>query len=98
MAKMTTETRLKQHTNVPWKEIENEGVLLRLTDGDYYSVNETGLRIWKLLNGTKTLGQVARNVSSYYNISQELALSHLLEFVTLLEKKKLACICGQKGK
>ncbi len=57
MVKITANTLIKRQDDIPWKEIKKEGILLKLEDGDYFTVNEIGLFIWKLLNGTKNLGK-----------------------------------------
>lgn len=46
MANITPKSLIKRQDNVPWKEIEKEGTLLKLEDGDYFTVNEVGLFIW----------------------------------------------------
>ena len=89
MAKITLESRIKRQDNTPWKEIDREGIILKLNDGDYFAINEVGLFIWKLLNGTKSLEQIAHRISLYYHINESMALSDLLKFIKILYKKEL---------
>ena len=96
MAKITLESRIKRQDNTPWKEIEKEGIILKLKDGDYFAVNEVGLYIWKSLNGTKKLDQIAQRISSHYKINKARALSDLLRFIKTLHKKGLTVICEPK--
>ncbi len=89
MAKITPKSFIKRQDNAPWKEIDKEGILLRLKDGDYFGINEVGLFIWKLLNGTKDLDEIAKRISLRYNVNKSTALSDLLIFMKILYKKDL---------
>lgn len=92
MVKIISNTLIKRQDNVPWKEIEKEGILLKLEDGDYFTVNEIGLFIWKLLNGTKNLEEIAHRISLRYNVNKDIALSDLLKFTKSLHQKGLVAI------
>jgi hypothetical protein len=94
MTKITAETILKREANTPWKEIEKEGMVLNLKNGDYFAMNGVGLFIWKSLSGAKTLGDIAKRISSHYKVSRNKALSDLLKFIKALFKKGLITICG----
>jgi hypothetical protein len=41
--------RLAPHPDVVWRLVEGEVVLLNITTGQYYSLNEVGSRVWALL-------------------------------------------------
>jgi hypothetical protein len=42
-------TRLAPHPDVVWRLVEGEVVLLNITTGQYYSLDEVGTRVWSLL-------------------------------------------------
>lgn len=93
MSKITADTFVKRQENIPWKVIENEGILLNLRNGNYFTINEAGLFIWKLLDGSKNLEKIAKRISSRYNINKTLAFSDLLKFIKTLHIKRLLVIC-----
>lgn len=45
----TPTTRVTPHADVVWRLVEGEVVLLNVTSGQYYSLDEIGSRIWTLL-------------------------------------------------
>lgn len=96
MLKITKELVAKQKDNIPYKEIEDEGILLNLENGEYFSLNEVGLFIWKLLNGAKNLERVAQHVSACYKVNKQLALNDLLKFIKVLYAKRLLTILTQR--
>lgn len=57
------------------REIEGEIIIVPLTAGigdvedDLFSLNETGRAFWKLLDGKKTLAQIAKTLAEKYDAS-----------------------------
>lgn len=55
------------------REIEGEIIIVPLTAGignakdDLFSLNKTGRAVWKLLDGKKTLAQIAKALSKEYD-------------------------------
>ncbi|MEP0548134.1 MAG: PqqD family protein [Rhodothermales bacterium] len=68
---------------------DNEAVLLHLTTQYYYSLNETGLAIWRGVNEGMSLGEVADAIRSEYEIDEAGAWKHVSDFVEHLKKMKL---------
>lgn len=89
MAQLNPRSVIKREENIPFKEIENEGILLNLKNGDYFTVDSLGLLIWKSIDGKKNLAQIAERVTARYEVSKNTALSDLIGFVKNLHKKEL---------
>lgn len=68
---------------------DEEGVLLHLDTQYYYSLNETGLLIWRGVTKGMSLGQVAKALQADYEIDADGAWQQVSDFVTLLKEKKL---------
>ena len=54
-------TRLAPHPDVVWRLVEGEVVLLNITTGQYYSLDEVGTRVWALLPPTGSSLEGLRN-------------------------------------
>lgn len=81
---------LRPHQDVIHTKLANgEVVLLHLTAGQCFSLNETGSRIWQLLDGKTTLSQVSRDLESRYEVSEEQALSTVMELAAQLLAQEL---------
>ncbi|HSK15145.1 MAG TPA: PqqD family protein [Gaiellaceae bacterium] len=54
-------SKLEKNENVAFRRLaEGEGgVLLHLETGEYHGINEVGSLIWELLDGERTVGEVA---------------------------------------
>jgi hypothetical protein len=67
--------------NIKWKkraqlverEIEQEAVLLDLKSGVYYSLNEVGTEIWRLLGAGATESELAAAVAAQYDVNPDTA-------------------------
>jgi hypothetical protein len=51
-----------------------------------YSLNEVGARIWKLLDGTRTLEEISSVVTNEYDVAAGEAKRDVEEFVSRLEE------------
>ena len=75
------------------REIEGEIIIVPLvagigdTEDELYSLNETGQAIWKLLDGTKTLVEVASGLSEEFE--GEEIVQDLLCFVSELVMRRI---------
>jgi len=75
------------------REIEGEMIIVPLTagigdiDDELYTLNETGRAVWKLLDGKKSLRQVAEELSGAYE-GAEIA-QDVLGFVSELVKRRM---------
>lgn len=54
-------TCVAPHPDVVWRLVEGEVVLLNVTTGQYYSLDEVGTRVWSLLPATGSSLEALRN-------------------------------------
>ncbi len=75
------------------REIEGEVIIVPLAAGigdmedELYTLNETGQAIWKLLDGTKTLGEVAADLSEEFEGAE--IVEDVLGFVNELVRRRI---------
>jgi len=55
---------------------DNEGILLHLDTKRYYTLNESGCRIWQMAAAGRTAGEIARALTQEYAIDEADALAH----------------------
>lgn len=84
MHKIGPESILKQQKDIVSKSLEEETIILNLESGDYFSIPDTGLFIWKSLNGTRKLGSIIASLASKYGISASKANLEAMEFIKSL--------------
>lgn len=71
-------------------ELNNdEAVLLHLDTKLYYSLNTTGLWIWKRIGEGQTLGDISHRLQDEFEVTPEKAHESVLSLATQLRKEKL---------
>ena len=88
---MLTETgRVQTAADVVLTELETQdGVLLHLTTKQYYSLNPTGVHIWKLLDPARTLAEVSAALTERYEVTPERAVESVLALANELHAERL---------
>ena len=83
-------TKRKRAKGVTWKSLPGgeEGLLLQLKTGDYFTVNEVGLKVWEMAEG-KTDEQIAAALARKFDVSAEAALKDTRTYCRQLERAGL---------
>jgi hypothetical protein len=63
-----------------WRRVDGEVVVLKLDTRAYYSINETGARIWELLAEGLPSGKVCEALAGEYGLAPEPARRDVEEF------------------
>lgn len=71
---------------------DHEVVLLDLRDGVYYGLDNVGARIWSLIQGPISLGQVRATLIDEYEVDPARCESDLRNLLTDLVTRQLAVI------
>ena len=66
-----------------------DSVLLHLGTTTYYSLNESGARIWKHLGDGLTVDEVTTALEAEYEVSREQAMESVTDLATELVAEKL---------
>lgn len=69
--------------------VDGEAVVVEPGDGLVTIVNAVGTRIWDLLDGRRTVREIAGRVAGDYDVSRDQALADTLEFLRDLREKGL---------
>jgi hypothetical protein len=78
-----------QPSDVVSTELDNEVVLVNMTSKYYYTLNETGRLIWKLLGEGKNENEIVCALMESYEIEEGTARSDVAELVSDLRREKL---------
>jgi PHD/YefM family antitoxin component YafN of YafNO toxin-antitoxin module len=88
--------RVKPDSDVVITELEGkEAVLLNLATKMYYTLNETGLRIWQLLSSGSTLGEISERLQSEFDVSPEKTKGSVLNLIGELIHEKLVKVVDE---
>lgn len=80
---------LKLREGLAWQEVAGELVVLDLDGMVLRGLNRSGARAWALLDGRRTLGDVAALLATRYAVPVDRALGDLLAFAGDLVRRGL---------
>jgi len=88
--------RVKPDPDVVITELEGkEAVLLNLATKMYYTLNETGLRIWQLLGSCGMLEEISERLQSEFDVTPEKAKESVLNLIGELINEKLVKVVDE---
>lgn len=76
---------------------EQEAVLLHLKTRRYFSLNETGILIWKGVQAGEALVEIALRLEAAYDIDAETAATTVQAFVEELVHDRLVDLVAEHG-
>ncbi|MBX3010488.1 MAG: PqqD family protein [Caldilineaceae bacterium] len=87
---ITPQTKVIVHSDVITTPLPNqEMVLLHLQTQQYYTLNETGMQIWKGLAQSQSLGEISQLLEMYYVLTLQEAEQQVIALVTELAAEGL---------
>lgn len=92
---ITIQSKVIPHPEVITTVLDNqETVLLNLQTQQYYTLNETGTRIWEALAQAGDLTQIGQTLEARYELTLDQANQHVLDLVTTLAQEQLVQVVG----
>lgn len=88
--------RIKPDTEVVITELEGkEAVLLHLGTKTYFTLNETGLSIWQMMNRGLTLREIGKKLQEEFEVSPEKAKESVINLINELIAEKLVRVMDE---
>jgi hypothetical protein len=88
---------VKVSDEVVFRELDGEAVLLNLASGMYFGLDETGTRIWQLIDQHRHLAEVLAALCEEFDVSRDTMERDLLTLVSELSEKGLLVAAGDQG-
>ena len=86
---MNRESCPKRGDQIIAQKAANEVLLLNMEDGNYYSLNEIGGRVWELCDGDRTVPQVVAALAAEYEAPYSTLENDVIELLEGFRKGKL---------
>jgi hypothetical protein len=80
---------LARNPDVVCTELEEGAVLLHMDTRLYYSLNDVGLEVWNLVDSAQTPKDVAKELTSAFEVEEAAAEDAVSRFVHELERERL---------
>jgi hypothetical protein len=79
----------KRMDQVIAQKASNDFLLFNMDNGNYYSLNDIGSRIWELCDGTHSVSQLVVAIAAEYDAPAEVLEKDIVELLEGLESGKL---------
>ena len=86
---MQTNQIPRAHPEIVSRILENEAVLVHPQRGKVKVLNEVGARIWTLIDGARTAGEIAARIAKDYPVPPAQAEIDTLDFLGTLHRRGL---------
>lgn len=91
---VTLNAKITRHPQVVEQLLPGEAVLLVPARGEVKVLNEVGARIWMLLDGTRTVGEIVSIICSEYAVDLTHAEHDTLVFIHNLLRRDLLVVAA----
>lgn len=82
-------SRVKANTDVVFRDLQGELVLLNLKTGVYFGLDRVGTRMWQLLHERHSLHEVLATLLDEYDVAESRCARDLIGFVGALVENEL---------
>ncbi len=84
------------HPQVAARIIDGEAVIVLPESGQVTVLNEVGSRIWELIDGTRSVGEITEAIVAEYDVTAEQAERDVEEFIQELVENKMLVLSDEK--
>ena len=81
--------KYKVADDILFRRIDDEGILLHISSGTYYNLNETSIMFWEALADSNPLTPVVEQVIDEYEVERECVLQDLQNFLQELSQNQI---------
>lgn len=71
----------RRRADILTQQVQETQVLLNLKDGQYYALDEVGIRIWELCDGQHSLAEISAILAHEYDAPAETIAADVVELV-----------------
>jgi hypothetical protein len=89
---ITCTSRPRQREQIIAQQVEDTLVLLSLTGGEYYRLNEVGARVWALCDGSRSVAEVVACIGQEYEAPAATVEADVLALVEELADAQLVVV------
>jgi len=83
------ESHPKRSEQVRWQVVDEDGILVNLDSGFYFSLNPVALFIWNLCDGAHSVTEILAEIVKVFDVDESIAQRDLETFLTHLEAESL---------
>jgi hypothetical protein len=85
-------TIVDREDRLAYRVLDGEAFLLTPEDSTLFCLNETGARIWQLIDGGRTAEDIAELIYAEYDIERDQACQEVVSFLQTLYERRLIVV------
>jgi hypothetical protein len=89
---MKVSDKPRHHPEATYQPVAEEAIIVKLSTGTYYSLNDTGTVFWELIDGQRSIADCARTIAVEYDVDLEMVEADLLELAVEFEQEGLIVV------
>jgi len=89
---LSPDTHVTPHPQVLTTPVRREIVLLSMVTSHYYTLNESGARVWRDLQAGLSLGEISQRLETQYDVSSAQAQQSVLNLIYALAAEQLVLV------
>ena len=93
----TLPTLVKMSPGVLFQELDDEAILLNLQNEHYYSLKESGVRMWRLLTEHGDVATVVEQLLEEYDVDEATLHRDLAKLIDWLAERGLIKVCPEES-
>lgn len=94
MDSITLATQIRRADEVVEAEIDGQVVMMSIEQGDYYGLDETGSRIWALLQDAMDVKTLCHKLMAEYEVEESQCLDDVRLFLADMAKHNIVTLQG----
>jgi hypothetical protein len=72
--------------------VDDEAVIMSIESGSYHLINETGRRIWELIDQPKTVAEICDILLEEFEVERETCQEDVLQYLAALQTRKVILV------
>ncbi len=85
---------LRRNSRTAWRRVEDEVIIISSDSNGLTVLNDTGARIWELLDSDRSADELAAFLVSEFEVELDRARSDIEEFASDMRRRKLISASG----
>jgi len=94
---LNKDSKILRNSKVPWRIIEDEGILVDVSKGEVIHLNPVAASIWEKIDEQTTVGDIIDEIEQEYDVDSQIAHDDTFTFLNkLLDKGIIECPSASK--
>ena len=86
---LTTDTVIKRNPEIVHADMDDEIVMMSIEKGEYFGIDAIGSRIWEMLEGEKSIGEICAGLCASYDVDESVCRQDVIRFLENMHERNI---------